>query len=55
MQSSPVLCLLMFFAQIGLFDGSSRSLAVKGSSGDGTVNLTMGEFNDGTAKNPDLS
>ena len=54
MQSSPVLCLLMFFAQIGVFDGSSRSL-VKGSSGDGTVNLTMGEFNDGTAKNPDLS
>ena len=33
----------MFFAQIGLFDGSSRSL-VKGSSGDGTVNLTMEEL-----------
>ena len=42
-QSSSVLCLLMFFAQIGLFDGSSRSL-VKGSSGDGTVNLTMEEL-----------
>ena len=45
---------LCFLPKLGCFDGSSRSL-VKGSSGDGTVKLTMGEFNDGTAKNPDLS